>query len=67
MVDRARVSRNKIIYVLIKPCCGEVDSLIIDVCWMIGLFGPIFSFHERSIIWVEMVWAQDRLSFGRSR
>lgn len=64
---RTRVRRSNSRYVLMKPCWGAVDVLIINVCWINGLFGPIFSVHERSMAWVEMVWAQDRVSVGRSR
>lgn len=32
MEERVRVRRSSSIYVLINPCCGEVDNLIIDTC-----------------------------------
>lgn len=38
-----------------KPCWGSVNNLIMDVCWTSLFFGPIFSFHVRSIRWVEIV------------
>lgn len=60
-----RNSRDK--YVLIRPCWGLVENLIMGVCRISLLLGPIFSFQVWSIRWVEMYWAQLRLILGRSR
>lgn len=66
-VDRARVRRNKVMYVLIEPCWMLLMVEMRGVFSLVVALGPTFSSQVRSMVWLAMVWPRERLILGESR
>lgn len=66
-VEKARVRRNRAIYVLIEPCWMLLIVETSGVFRFVVALGPIFSNQVRSMVWLAMVWPRVRLIFGESR
>lgn len=66
-LEKARVSRNMAMYVLMEPCCVLLMVEIMGVFRLVAALGPIFSSQVRSIVWLAMVWPRARFIFGGSR
>ena len=66
-VPRARVSKKRERYVLIKPCWVLLVVVIKGVLREATAFGPTFSNQVMSSIWLATIWPSTRFNLGEKR
>lgn len=63
----ARAMMKKTRYVAILPCCELLVVVTRGRLRDVRAFGPVFSSHVWSIVWLAITWPKIRLSLGGSR
>lgn len=66
-IARVRVRRNRVRYVLIIPRWVLLTVVMRGMFKEVTAFGPTFSNHVWSIVWLAIAWPKIRPSFGMSR